>query len=205
MKIAVAGLGYVGVSNAALLSQNHQIVAVDIDQSRVDSVNRYQSPIVDRELEEYLQLRPQNLKATTDPQVAYADAEFVIVATPTDYDPTTNFFNTGSVEQVISTVVSINPEAHIVIKSTIPVGYTEQLRLEYPGVSILFSPEFLREGHAFYDNLHPSRIVVGDKTEVGAAFAGLLAEGAHEEDVPVLLTNATEAEAIKPFATLISH
>ncbi|MGP5247871.1 nucleotide sugar dehydrogenase [Corynebacterium flavescens] len=200
MKIAVAGLGYVGVSNAALLSQNHQVVAVDIDQSRVDSVNRYQSPIVDHELEEYLKLQPQNLKATTDPTVAYADAEFVIVATPTDYDPTTNFFNTGSVEQVISTVVSINPEANIVIKSTIPVGYTEQLRLEYPGVSILFSPEFLREGHAFYDNLHPSRIVVGGRSEVGAAFAGLLVEGAHEDDVPVLLTNATEAEAIKLFA-----
>lgn len=200
MKIAVAGLGYVGLSNAALLSQNHDVVAVDIDAERVETVNRCESPIQDVELEAYLSTRPARLRATTNPQDAYADAEFVIVATPTDYDPRTNFFNTSSVEDVISTALSINPALKIVVKSTIPVGFTQQLQDQYPGSTIIFSPEFLREGRAFYDNLHPSRIVVGDRTEVGQQFADLLAEGAEEDDVPVLLTDATEAEAIKLFA-----
>lgn len=200
LKIAVAGLGYVGISNAALLSQNHQVVAIDIDQTRVDAVNNYDSPIVDTELSTYLATKPSNLHATSNPDQAYKDANFVIVATPTDYDPTTNFFDISSVEKVITTVLSINPEANIVVKSTIPVGYTEQLRQDFPGATIIFSPEFLREGRAFYDNLHPSRIVVGDQTAVGEQFAQLLAEGALDDDVPILLTDATEAEAIKLFA-----
>lgn len=200
MKIAVAGLGYVGLSNAALLSKNHDVVAVDIDPERVASVNRCESPIQDVELESYLSTRPAKLRATMHPQEAYADAEFVIVATPTDYDPRTNFFNTSSVEDVISTALGINSGIKVVVKSTIPVGFTQQLQNQYPGSKIIFSPEFLREGRAFYDNLHPSRIVVGDRTEVGQQFADLLAEGAEEDDVPVLLTDATEAEAIKLFA-----
>ncbi|MGP6174894.1 nucleotide sugar dehydrogenase [Corynebacterium sp. A21] len=200
MKIAVAGLGYVGISNAALLSKHHSVFAVDIDQSRVDSVNRFESPIQDADLDEYLATKPSNLRATTNPQEGYAEAEFVIVATPTDYDPTTNFFNTSSVEDVITTVLSINPEANIVVKSTVPVGYTEDLQSLHPDATIIFSPEFLREGRALFDNLHPSRIVVGDRTEVGQKFAELLLEGAEEDNVPILLTNSTEAEAIKLFA-----
>lgn len=200
MKIAVAGLGYVGLSNAALLSKNHDVVAVDINQERVDCVNRCESPIEDVELEGYLATRPATLCATTDSREAYADAEFLIVATPTDYDPETNFFNTSSVEDVIATALSINPDIRIVVKSTIPVGFTRQVQEQYPGATIFFSPEFLREGRAFHDNLHPSRIVVGDRTEAGQLFADLLAEGAEEDNVPVLLTDATEAEAIKLFS-----
>ena len=200
MKIAVAGLGYVGLSNAALLSQHHEVVAVDINADRVESVNRYESPIKDVELSEYLSTKPSTLHATTDPQEAYADAEFLIVATPTDYDPVTNFFNTSSVEDVIGIALGINPAIKIVIKSTIPVGFTTELQQQYPEATIFFSPEFLREGRAFFDNLYPSRIVVGDRSEVGQRFAELLATAAKSEDVPMLLTDATEAEAIKLFS-----
>lgn len=200
MKIAVAGLGYVGLSNAALLSQNHEVVAVDINEERVDLVNRYKSPIEDIELEEYLSTQPATLTATTDSKLAYQDAEFLIIATPTDYDPDTNFFNTSSVEDVISVALSINPSIRIAVKSTIPVGFTEELQRQYPGSTIFFSPEFLREGRAFFDNLHPSRIVVGDLSETGRTFADLLAEGAKNENVPILLTDSTEAEAIKLFS-----
>lgn len=200
MKIAVAGLGYVGLSNAALLSKNHDVMAVDINSERVDAVNRCESPIEDAELATYLATRPATLRATTDPREGYADAEFLIVATPTDYDPKTNFFNTSSVEDVIATALDINPDIRVVVKSTIPVGFTNELQEQYPDATIFFSPEFLREGRAFHDNLHPSRIVVGDRTEAGQAFANLLAEGAEEDDVPVLLTDATEAEAIKLFS-----
>lgn len=200
MKIAVAGLGYVGLSNAALLSQHHNVVAVDIDGERVEIVKQYESPIEDTELSKYLSTKPSTLHATTDPQEAYADAEFLIVATPTDYDPVTNFFNTSSVEDVIGIALGINPAIKIVIKSTIPVGFTNELQQQYPEATIFFSPEFLREGRAFYDNLYPSRIVVGDRSEVGQKFAELLASAAKNEDVPLLLTDATEAEAIKLFS-----
>lgn len=200
MKIAVVGLGYVGLSNAALFSKNHDVVAVDINQERVDLVNRCESPIEDVELENYLATQPATLRATTDPRDAYVGAEFVLVATPTDYDPETNFFNTSSVEDVISSVLSINPGTRIVVKSTVPVGFTRQLQEQYPGATIFFSPEFLREGRAFYDNLHPSRIIVGDRTEAGQRFANFMAEGAEEDDVTVLLTDSTEAEAIKLFS-----
>ncbi|MBD8029634.1 nucleotide sugar dehydrogenase [Corynebacterium gallinarum] len=200
MKIAVAGLGYVGMSNAALFSKNHQVIALDIDESRVTAVNKFESPIKDKELEEYLASKPSNLSATIDPEVAYSGAEFVVVATPTNYDPATNFFDTSSVENAVSTVLSVNPSAQIVIKSTIPVGYTEELRQANPRAKIMFSPEFLREGRAFYDNLYPSRIVVGDRSNSGQVFANLLKEGAELAEVPVLLTDPTEAEAIKLFA-----
>lgn len=200
MKIAVAGLGYVGLSNAALLSQHHNVVAVDIDEERVEIVKQYESPIEDTELSKYLTTKPSTLHATTDPQEAYADAEFLIVATPTDYDPVTNFFNTSSVEDVIEIALGINPVIKIVVKSTIPVGFTNELQQQYPEATIFFSPEFLREGRAFYDNLYPSRIVVGDRSEIGQTFADLLAKAAKSEDVPVLLTDATEAEAIKLFS-----
>lgn len=200
MKIAVAGLGYVGLSNAALLSQQHDVVAMDIDTERVKLVNRFESPIEDFELSEYLGTEPSTLHATNNPQEAYKDAEFLIVATPTDYDPVTNFFNTTSVEGVIRLALEINPAVKIVIKSTIPVGFTNVLQKQYPGATIFFSPEFLREGRAFYDNLYPSRIVVGERSEVGQTFADLLTEAAKSEEVPVLLTDATEAEAIKLFS-----
>lgn len=200
MKITVAGLGYVGLSNAALLSQQHDVVAMDIDTERVKLVNRFESPIEDFELSEYLGTEPSTLHATNNPQEAYKDAEFLIVATPTDYDPVTNFFNTTSVEGVIRLALEINPAVKIVIKSTIPVGFTNVLQKQYPGATIFFSPEFLREGRAFYDNLYPSRIVVGERSEVGQTFADLLTEAAKSEEVPVLLTDATEAEAIKLFS-----
>lgn len=200
MKIAVAGLGYVGLSNAALLSQNHTVIAVDINAERVDLVNRYISPIEDIELSEYLNSKPKNLSATTEPREAYEDADFLIIATPTDYDANTDFFNTSSVEDVVSTALSINSDLRIAIKSTIPVGFSEKLQARYPNSTIFFSPEFLREGRAFYDNIYPSRIVVGDRTQVGQTFANLLAEGAKKLDVPILLTDATEAEAIKLFS-----
>lgn len=200
MKIAVVGLGYVGLSNAALLSKNHDVVALDIDPGRVDAVNCYESPIEDVELEAYLATQPPTLSATTDPKEAYTEAEFIVVATPTDYDPDTNFFDTSSVESVISEVLVIAPSARIVVKSTVPVGFTRQMQDRYPSATVFFSPEFLREGRAFHDNLHPSRIVVGDHTEAGQQFADLLAEGAEEDDVPILLTDATEAEAIKLFS-----
>lgn len=200
MKIAVAGSGYVGLSNAVVLAQNHEVRLVDIDPAKVDLVNARRSPIEDVELEEYLESRALSLRATVDADTAYADAEYVIVATPTDYDPVTNYFDTSSVETVVKTALSVNPDTNIVIKSTIPVGFTEGLREAHPGASIMFSPEFLREGRALHDNLHPSRIVVGDQGEAGRVFAALLVEGAEAENIPVLLTESKAAEAIKLFA-----
>lgn len=199
-KIAVAGIGYVGLSNAVLLAQHHDVIAVDIDQGRVDMLNDRKCPIVDAELEVYLAEKPLNLTATTDPAEAYGDADFVIVATPTNYDPDTNFFDTSSVETVINTVLAINAKAAIIIKSTIPVGYTADLSERLNTDRIMFSPEFLREGKALYDNLYPSRIIVGEHSERARVFAGLLREAALRPDVPVLFTNPSEAEAIKLFA-----
>jgi UDPglucose 6-dehydrogenase len=200
VKIAVAGTGYVGLSNAVLLAQNHEVWALDIDPVKVDLVNKGLSTVVDDELEEYLRNKPLNLTATLDEDEAYAGAAVVVVATPTNYDEVTNFFDTSSVEAVIDSVLERAPEATIVVKSTIPVGFTERMREEHEGAAILFSPEFLREGRALYDNLHPSRIVVGDRSERGKKFADLLLEGALTKDAPVLLTDPTEAEAIKLFA-----
>jgi UDPglucose 6-dehydrogenase len=200
VKIAVAGLGYVGMSNAVVLAQHHDVRAIDLDADRVAMVNRRQSPIEDRELEEYLSGHALRLTATLDQAEAYADAELVVVATPTDYDPHTNKFDTSSVEAVIRDVLAVAPEAAIVIKSTVPVGFTAEMREEHPDAEIIFSPEFLREGRALYDNLHPSRIVVGDRGEAGKVFAELMVEGAVGKTVPVLLTDSTEAEAIKLFS-----
>ena len=200
MKIAVAGLGYVGLSNAVVLAQHHRVWAVDLDQARVDMVNRGETPLVDPELADYLSRGSLHLTATTDAQAAYAGAKFVVIATPTDYDPGSNSFDTSSVESVIETVREVNPTAVIVIKSTVPVGFTARMRGKHLGAHIIFSPEFLREGRALYDNLRPSRVVVGDRTEDGKRFADLLVEGALDKTVPVLLTDSAEAEAIKLFA-----
>ncbi|MXP27083.1 nucleotide sugar dehydrogenase [Altererythrobacter indicus] len=200
MKIAVAGLGYVGLSNAVLLAQNNSVTAVDISEERVALVNEGKSPIVDKELEEYLATHDLDLAATTDAEAAYADAEFVIVATPTNYDEQNNYFDTSSVTDVIALVQKINPAATIVVKSTIPVGFIESVRADFGTDNIIFSPEFLREGKALYDNLHPSRIIVGEQSERAKIFANLLLQGAEEKDVPVHFTGPREAEAIKLFA-----
>ncbi|EIE51104.1 UDP-glucose 6-dehydrogenase [Salipiger aestuarii] len=200
MKIAVAGLGYVGLSNAVLLAQNNAVTAVDVSQERIDMVNAGKSPVVDAELEDFLANRTLDLGATLDPAAAYADADFVIVATPTNYDAKSNYFDTSSVEQVIAQVIAVNPRATIVIKSTIPVGYVRHVRREMETDQVIFSPEFLREGRALYDNLHPSRIIVGERSERARIFADLLLGGALETDVQVLFTDPDEAEAIKLFA-----
>lgn len=204
--IAVAGTGYVGLSNSILLSQHNKVFAVDIIKEKTDLINNKKSPIVDKEISEYLATKDLDLTATTDAELAYTNADFVIISTPTDYDVQKNYFNTGSVEAVIKLVLKYNPDAIMVIKSTIPVGYTESIRKQYPNANIIFSPEFLREGRALYDNLYPSRIIVGAPqdnevlVEASHTFANLLAEGAIKEDIPMLFTSPTEAEAVKLFA-----